>query len=168
MCVGVGTAPEKLDFRTLNNGVYRLRLCAIWPRCLDFEEYIGFRNKTCSKKYGPILRDFSDSRNWKSWKLELSNKTQSSAQVTIQMHYPKKPQPRCEDAYITPAKSELYLSQKDRETFSLRLADEYDCVNIVHENRVFAASQDCNDLRVGLAKPDPDSDLQRWRLIKVA
>lgn len=84
------------------------------------------------------------------------------------MYYPKKSQPRCEGSYIRSTKSQLYLSQKASETFSLRLADEYDCVNIVHENRVFAASQDCNDLSVGLAKPDADSDLQRWRLIKEA
>jgi len=35
ICAGLG--PEPIDFRKYEDGVYRIKLCAIWPRCLDFE-----------------------------------------------------------------------------------------------------------------------------------
>jgi len=37
MLLYAGVGPEPIDFRKYEDGVYRIKLCALWPRCLDFE-----------------------------------------------------------------------------------------------------------------------------------
>lgn len=154
-------------------------------------EHIGFTNKTCSKDddlvddpVGPILRDFSSSLNWKSWKIAFSDQTKESASVTIQNFYDsEKSQPRCNDHFISDfpdtceflskdKENTLYMAEEPRK-FKIQLAeDALDCINILDDSRppgcpnLFSVSDDCDQLHVNLAAKDDGSGRQRWQLVK--
>ena len=170
-CVALDTpslASKSSYFDTLEDGVYRLKLCAIWPRCLDFEEHIGFTNQSCP---GPlVLRDFSTSRNWKSWKLKFSNKGPSSADVTMQMHWDGKGTLKCSGGHIRSKGASLFTSTKDPpRSFMLKMSDsESGCLHIVDKKTgdLFGVSKSCDSLNVRLEPKDDGSGRQRWSLVK--
>ena len=178
-----------IDFGLLENGIYRLKSCGIWPRCFDFAEHMGFTNKSCSGTREPpvVLRDFSKSRRWKSWNVTFSNLEKSSVDATFQAFWPKdsKTRPKCDGGFVrddTPSssckgekESPLFLSQKEPERmFRIRAADdESGCVHVYDPKRenagcpsLFAAAKDCNgDLNVVLESKDDGSFRHRWQLV---
>lgn len=179
----------KVDFGLLENGVYRLKSCGIWPRCLDFAEHMGFTNKSCSGDREPpvVLRDFSTSKRWKSWNVTFSNLEKLSVDATFQSFWPKdnKNRPRCDGGYVgdeqpsssckKEKESPLFLSQEETpRVFRIRSSDdESGCVHVYDPKResagcpsLFAAAKDCDgDLNVVLESKDDGSFRHRWQLV---
>lgn len=191
LVLGSPVEERGVDFGLLKDGVYRLKSCGIWPRCLEFAEHVGFTNKSCSGDDGQdspvILRDFSRSRRWKSWDVTFSNVEKSSIDAVFRAHWPEKSsrRPRCDGGYIrdeqpsssctTEDTSPLFLSRDEPETiFRIRESDdESGCVHIYDPKRknagcpsLFAAARDCDgDLNVVLESEDDGSFRHRWQLV---
>ena len=159
-------------------------------------EYLGFNNKTCSagtppksKVYGdtvgPLLRNYFDSKQWKTWDMDVLSSNTTSAVVTLMNYYTGKGEPKCKDYYMAdyydkkgacsddPWAERVHLHKEAQEWTLYPVPDRDECFYIVNDNkpegcwRFLSARKDCDDPYVRLAAGDDGSGNQRWKLVHV-
>lgn len=179
----------------LNSGTYRVQLCDGWVGCSDTDEYIGFNNKTCSagvppksKTYGntvgPVLRDYKESRLWKSWYVDVLSKSALRAVVTLRNYYGGSGTVRCVDHYIADysekkdaCKESEWADRvhlhKDRVKWTLKPVTGTECFNVINAEkpsgclRYLSAQTNCNNRYLHLTGSDTGSGLERWKFVKI-
>ena len=161
-------------------------------------EYLGFNNKTCSagvppesKVYGdtvgPLLRNYFDSKQWKTWDMDVLSSNATSAVVTLMNYYTGKGvrETKCKDYYMAdyydkkgacsddPWAERVHLHKEAQEWTLSPVPTRDECFYIVNNNkpegcwRYLSARNDCNDPYVRLAAGDDGSGNQRWKLVRV-
>jgi len=180
----------------LQSGIYRFKLCDGWVGCSDIGEYLGFNNKSCaagvppnSKVYGntvgPVLRDFEESKHWKSWNVDVLSRGKSGVEVTLENKYTGYGESRCKNHFVSDYSEKKNACKdsewadrvhlhKDRVKWTLKEVKNTDgCFNIINDEkpdgclRYLSAQKSCDDRYLKLVEKDDGSGLQRWKLEKV-